>query len=163
MFQIFSLNNKKFLKPAGKSEKELNHFFKFDTSAILKLVLDIAIIYCKKKKENKRKFQKDSVLFRQNQTQSNLPLFKMIKNTFCQITNKECDIVDRSRDDNVLTRDFVYKIIYNDVYMGCSSGEEELLDFLTQYYSDDLSIIFVDEPCSHLSSQNKSIYIYILL
>lgn len=40
-------------------------------------------------------------------------------------------------------------------YYECSYGERELIDFLSQYYSETSSIMIADEICSHLSSQNK--------
>lgn len=43
-------------------------------------------------------------------------------------------------------------------YYPCSYGEEELLNFLGNYYNDDSKIILVDEICSHLSSQNKKTF-----
>ena len=49
--------------------------------------------------------------------------------------------------DFVITRD-------NQKY-DCSKGEYELIKFLVLYYTDDKSIIFIDEPCKHLSAQNK--------
>jgi len=53
--------------------------------------------------------------------------------------------------------DYRYVIIdheNNDEYE-CSKGESELIDFLTEYYCEKSQIIIIDEPCVHLSSQNK--------
>src|SRR5690606_3338820 len=43
-------------------------------------------------------------------------------------------------------------------YHDCSNGEKELIDFLGQYFSNTNvnNILLIDEPCTKLSSQNKS-------
>jgi len=80
--------------------------------------------------------------------------FVNLQNIFTDIIpGKKFDIV--SGDDDGI-KDFEYVIITEgDEYHHCSNGEIELIDFLSVYYSNSCNIILIDEPCAHLSSQNK--------
>ena len=75
-------------------------------------------------------------------------IFNKIREKFNKITHKHFDIIQE--DD-----DLYYKIIIDDTMHNISLGEEELINFLVFYYSDNKSIMLIDEPCSHLSSDNK--------
>ncbi len=77
-------------------------------------------------------------------------IFLKIKEKFKGITNKIFDVILNSND----IEDYYYIIFNNNSYR-CSNGEEELLDFLTIYYDNEKCIMMIDEPCAHLSSQNK--------
>ena len=74
--------------------------------------------------------------------------YKIIIDVFEKITGKRFDI---SYDDG----DYWYRIIKSHKSYNCSRGEEELIDFLTSYYYENVKIMLFDEPCSHLSTQNK--------
>ncbi len=53
--------------------------------------------------------------------------------------------------------EFYYYIYDNGNIYECSYGETELINFLTSYYdNNDNCIMLCDEPCNHLSSQNKN-------
>lgn len=81
-----------------------------------------------------------------------LPIYDNIVKKFEQITKKKINI------QSSLTTSDIYKHMYvivhkNEVYK-CSSGEAELMSFLVNYYDNDTHIMFIDEPCVHLSVQN---------
>lgn len=81
--------------------------------------------------------------------------FKNIQNKFKEIQGKFFDVMAYNVRNFI---DYDYVIINDNNKYNCSFGETELIDFLCGYYSDSYaSIILVDEPCSHLSSQNKAI------
>jgi len=84
---------------------------------------------------------------------NNKILYKTIQDKFNEIVNKEFDMTVNT-DHYVI--DYEYKIKKGDTLYNCSNGETELIDFLVDYYREDKHIIFVDEPCVHLSSQNKN-------
>lgn len=78
--------------------------------------------------------------------------FKSMQKWFTKITDKKFD-VELTNQNNAMLDDYKYVIIDN--YTECSRGEYELINFLADYYSDQYPICFIDEPCTHLSSQNK--------
>ncbi|AYV76546.1 MAG: ATP-dependent endonuclease [Terrestrivirus sp.] len=80
-------------------------------------------------------------------------LYRIISEKFKKITDKFFDVL--MYDQNSF--DYRYVIVdydNNDDYE-CSKGESELIDFLAEYYCNESQIIMIDEPCVHLSSQNK--------
>lgn len=77
--------------------------------------------------------------------------FIIIQNIFQDITGKKFDILQENQNVN----DYEYIIDNDDYYYSCSNGERELIDFLTTYHCYESNIILIDEPCAHLSSQNK--------
>ncbi|AYV76536.1 MAG: ATP-dependent endonuclease [Terrestrivirus sp.] len=84
---------------------------------------------------------------------NNKVLYKTIQTTFNKIICKDFDVIINT-DHYVI--DYEYKIKKDGLLYNCSNGEIELIDFLVDYYREDKHIIFVDEPCVHLSSQNKN-------
>lgn len=82
-----------------------------------------------------------------------------IKNIFNKITGKNFEIMRDSEQNGIYSHHYVITSTdQNDShksYHKCSYGECELINFLSQYYSDSASVVIVDEICSHLSSQNK--------
>jgi predicted ATP-dependent endonuclease of OLD family len=88
-------------------------------------------------------------------------LYKKIKETFYKITGKICDVVEEKTD--LIVPDYKYKIIEEDDQLRCSGGECELLDFLTEYFGSECSVILMDEPCTHLSSQSKHVFRDVIL
>lgn len=80
-------------------------------------------------------------------------IYKNIQDKFLEIMNKNFDIVLVVKNN---ITDYMYVINYNiNKYYNCSCGESELIDFLVQYYDDNINIIIIDEPCVHIASQNK--------
>lgn len=79
--------------------------------------------------------------------------FKKIQQTFTQVTQKNFDIILHK---NGTIHDYTYVIRNDNNEYDCSYGENELINFLCNYYGDNYDIILIDEPCSHLSSQNKN-------
>lgn len=84
---------------------------------------------------------------------NHITIYEKVKIMFKNIMNKEFDIIVNISDYVI---DYEYKIKTEDGKYNCSNGETELIDFLTDYYRDDKQMIFIDEPCVHLSSQNKN-------
>src|SRR5579872_6682783 len=85
----------------------------------------------------------------------NRKTFKSMQKWFKEITDKKFD-VELINDNDAMLDDYRYVIIDN--YTECSRGEYELINFLADYCSDQYPICFIDEPCTHLSSQNKVIF-----
>lgn len=74
-----------------------------------------------------------------------------IKEKFKAITGKEFDI--KYDVDKILDIECVITI--NRHQYPCSSGENDLINFLAEYYSSESDVLLIDEPCVRLSSQNK--------
>jgi len=103
-----------------------------------------------KMKENNNSYRIRDRLFIIKNT--NIKLFDKIRTEFKNVTSNEFDIV---LSHTTFPFDYNYIILINEKQYICSSGESELIDFLTLYYDNNADIILIDEPCTHLSSQNK--------
>ena len=64
-------------------------------------------------------------------------------------------INDQLKTNQLFTFDADFVIVNKKNKYICSKGELELIKFLVLYYTKNNSVIFIDEPCKHLSSQNK--------
>lgn len=84
---------------------------------------------------------------------TNENLYKNIIEKFKEITNKEFNI--KTIENNTFINDYEYVIISNNKQYECSNGEYELINFLSEYYSQDSTLMLLDEPCARLSHQNK--------
>lgn len=84
----------------------------------------------------------------------NSKLFNKISEKFYEITNKKFVINYLINEHKINDYDYFIEIDDNKKY-DCSLGEYELINFLFDYYNDESDVIFIDEPCTHLSSQNK--------
>jgi energy-coupling factor transporter ATP-binding protein EcfA2 len=114
-----------------------------------------------------------------NMKYNNNDLFRIIQNKFKDITEKEIDIDDspnqitevverRKHKDTVKHPYFsnlqyishtpqkypLLKYVIKPHSFNCSAGEEELMNFLVCFYDNESNIIFVDDQCTRLSSQN---------
>jgi predicted ATP-dependent endonuclease of OLD family len=89
---------------------------------------------------------------------NDLRTFRKIQLKFTSITSKYFDVV--SVDSNCILHDYEYLVSNNKKgdYYSCSNGEKELIDFLGYYLTEtnNNNILLIDEPCTKLSSQNKS-------
>jgi hypothetical protein len=84
---------------------------------------------------------------------NNIRKYNAIEDEFIKITHKHFDVVQI----HGIVDDYEYVILNNDQRYKCSYGESELIDLLCKLCDDDVKQIIIDEPCAHLSSQNKSI------
>lgn len=94
---------------------------------------------------------------------SNDEFYQNIKDKFKKITNKDF-MINRFKKINNNEATFEYDFYIKDIKNGisknykCSLGERELIDFLINFYSKDVDILLIDEPCVHLSYQNKDAF-----
>lgn len=89
---------------------------------------------------------------------SNIDTFIRIRDIFEKITNKKFDLIQNSmysEKSDSFKIELNYYIIENEKKYVCSHGEKELLNFLGTLYYVETSILLFDEPCNHLSSENK--------
>lgn len=85
---------------------------------------------------------------------SNTIIFKKIYDKFYEITNKKFIINCLINENKIIDYEYFIDPNNNQKHK-CSLGEYELINFLFDYYNNDSDIIFIDEPCTHLSTQNK--------
>jgi ABC-type phosphate transport system ATPase subunit len=79
--------------------------------------------------------------------------FEKICDDFNDITSKKFTVEPLFNQYEIL--DYEYFIVNKDKNYKCSLGEYELINFLFDFHNNQSQIIIIDEPCTHLSSQNK--------
>lgn len=70
------------------------------------------------------------------------------------ITSEELRKLNKSKMKCTFDSDYVLSKNGQEYYK-CSSGEKDLIEFLTSYLDTSSNILLIDEPCRKLASQNK--------